>query len=148
MGSDIRRLHGALIDLVVFLNQPQRDIALLREAGLELDRALFPLLVGIGRYGPIGVVELAEKAGRDYTTISRQVAKLAGLKLIVRRSSAADGRSRQAEITAKGKAALAALDAARERLAAQVLAKWSEKDLQDLIRLMRRFVDDLSAWKA
>jgi hypothetical protein len=29
-----------------------------------------------------------------------------------------------------------------------VLANWNKKDLQDLVRLMRRFVDDLLAWRA
>ncbi|XYH93314.1 hypothetical protein ACMHYB_36390 [Sorangium sp. So ce1128] len=38
-----------------------------------------------------------------------------------------------------------ALDAARQRLAAPILAKWSEEDFSDLVRLMRRFVDDLMA---
>jgi DNA-binding MarR family transcriptional regulator len=42
----------------------------------------------------------------------------------------------------------AALDEARERLAAEVLANWNKKDLQDLVRLMRRFADDLLAWRA
>ena len=35
---------------------------------------------------------------------------------------------------------------ARERLAAEVLANWNKKDLQDLVRLMRRFADGLLAW--
>jgi len=52
------------------------DTALIREAGIFLDRALFPLLVGIERKGPIGVGELADLVSREYTTVSRQVAKL------------------------------------------------------------------------
>ena len=148
MSSKIRQLHGTLIDLIAFMNQPQRDVALLQEAGVNLDRALFPLLVGIDRFGPIGVVELAEKAGRDYTTVSRQVSKLASLKLITRHASVTDKRSQQAVITSKGKVMIDALDSARERLASSVLAKWNEKDLQDLVRLMRRFADDLKGWKS
>lgn len=134
-----------MVDLVVLMNQPQRDLALLEEAGISLDRALFPLLVGIERYGPIGVVELADRAGRDYTTISRQVAKLESLGLIERRPSPADRRIHEAVITDKGRQMTDALDAARQRMAAPLLAKWSEEDLNDLVRLMRRFVDDLMA---
>lgn len=33
---------------------------------------LFPLLVAVGRHGPVGVVELADHLGRDYTTVSRR----------------------------------------------------------------------------
>src|SRR5208282_2837102 len=69
------QLHEALIDVVGFFNRPQNDVILLREAGVSLDRALFPLLVLIQRRGPLGVGELADRVGRDYTTVSRQVAK-------------------------------------------------------------------------
>ncbi|WP_433935374.1 MarR family winged helix-turn-helix transcriptional regulator [Sorangium cellulosum] len=141
----LRELHGAMVDLVALMNQPQRDQALLAEAGISLDRALFPLLVGIERYGPIGVVELSERAGRDYTTVSRQVAKLESLGLIERRPSPADRRIHEAVITDKGRQMTDALDAARQRIAAPTLARWSEEDFNDLVRLMRRFVDDLMA---
>ena len=123
---------------------PQRDAALIREARISLDRALFPLLSGIERYGPIGVVELAEGVGRDYTTVSRQVAKLARLGLIQRKPRASDGRVNEAVLTRKGRALTNALDAGRMRLAAPILAKWSRRDFGDLVRLMRRFVDDLT----
>jgi DNA-binding MarR family transcriptional regulator len=148
MSKEIVQLHNTLIDLVGFMNRPQRDTALIQEAGISLDRALFPLLMGIQRHGPIGVVELAELAGRDYTTVSRQVTKLESLGLIVRHASKADKRVRASVITAKGSTMAAALDKARERLAAEVLVNWNKKDLQDLVRLMRRFADDLLAWRA
>jgi DNA-binding MarR family transcriptional regulator len=141
----MRRLHGALVDLVGVLNRPQADMILLREAGLALDRALFPLLVVIERRGPIGVGELADRAGRDYTTVSRQVAKLESLGLVTRRTSPADRRVNEAVVTDRGRAMTDAIDAARERLAASILAAWSEQDLDDLTRLLRRFADDLMA---
>ncbi len=46
-----------MLDIVAVMNRPQRDDALIREAGISLDRALFPLLVSVERFGPIGVVE-------------------------------------------------------------------------------------------
>ncbi len=81
----LRRLHEALIDVVGIFNRPQNDVVLLREAGVSLDRALFPLLVLIQRRGPLGVGALADWVGRDYTTVSRQVAKLERLDLVARR---------------------------------------------------------------
>lgn len=141
----LRELHVAMLDLIVLMNQPQRDQALLAEAGVPLDRALFPLLVGIERFGPIGVVELSERAGRDYTTVSRQVAKLESLGLIERRPSPADRRVHEAVITDKGRQTTDALDAARQKLATRILSKWSEEDINNLVRLMRRLVDDLKA---
>ncbi len=144
--KEIRELHHTLVDLVGLMNRPQRDSMLLREAGVSLDRALFPLLIAIEREGPLGVVELAELVGRDYTTVSRQIPKLESLGLIRRRASKSDQRVREAAITAKGKRVTGALDAARERMAAVLFAKWSKRDLQDLARLMRRFADDLGSW--
>ena len=143
MNKEIRQLHHTLVDLVGLMNRPQRDSALLQEAGVSLDRALFPLLIAIERKGPIGVVELAELVGRDYTTVSRQVTKLDGIGLINRRLSKTDRRVREAVIAVKGQEMTSALDAARERMAAVLFAKWSRRDLQDLARLMRRFAHDL-----
>jgi DNA-binding MarR family transcriptional regulator len=145
MNKEIRELHDALVDLVGLLNRPQRDSALLQEAGVSLDRALFPLLIVVERKGPVGVVELSEFVGRDYTTVSRQIAKLDSLGLITRRPSKADNRVREAVITAKGKEVTSAIDSARERMATTLFAKWSKRDLQGLARLMRRFADDLQS---
>ena len=139
----LRPLHEALIDVVGFFNRPQNDAILLREAGVPLDRALFPLLVLIQRRGPLGVGELADRVGRDYTTVSRQVAKLESLGLVARGPNKADRRVTESIITGKGQAMSEVLDAARERLAAIALADWSEQDLKDLTRLLRRFADNL-----
>lgn len=140
----LRSLHEALIDVVGFINRPQNDVILLREAGVSLDRALFPLLVLIQRRGPIGVGELADRVGRDYTTVSRQVAKLEKVGLIARRSGKTDRRVTEAVVTEKGQAMSELLDAARERLAGSALAGWSASDLEELARLLRRFADDLT----
>jgi DNA-binding MarR family transcriptional regulator len=143
MNREIREVHHTLVDLMGLMNRPQRDSALLQEAGVSLDRALFPLLIVIERKGPIGVVELADLVGRDYTTVSRQITKLDSMGLIRRRLSKTDNRVREAVITAQGKEMTRAIDAARERIAAVLFAKWSRRDLQHLGRLMRRFADDL-----
>jgi DNA-binding MarR family transcriptional regulator len=141
IGDQLRQLHGALIDIVSVMNRPQRDEAMVREAGISLDRALFPLLVGIERFGPIGVVEMADRVGRDYTTVSRQVAKLESLGLVKREGSAADRRVREATITPKGKAMTDLVDGARERIGRAIFARWDQRDIDELVRLMRRFAD-------
>lgn len=137
----MRDLHGSLIEIVSAMNRPQRDDELVREAGISLDRALFRLLVAVERMGPIGVVELAERVGLDYTTVSRQVAKLDGLGLVTRRGSTADRRVREAIITPEGKLMTDKIDAARERMSRAIFDKWDEKDIADLVRLMRRFAN-------
>jgi DNA-binding MarR family transcriptional regulator len=144
MSDRIRALHGALIDIVGVMNRPQRDEMMVREAGISLDRALFPLLVGIERRGPIGIVDLADRVGRDYTTVSRQVAKLESLGLVERQAGATDRRVRQAIVTPKGKAMTDAVDAARERIGRAIFATWDERDIDELVRLMRKFADTVT----
>jgi DNA-binding MarR family transcriptional regulator len=139
--KQIRALHGALVDIVSVMNRPQRDEAMVREAGISLDRALFPLLVGIERKGPIGVVELADGVGRDYTTVSRQVAKLESLGLVERRENETDRRVRETIITPKGKAMTDRVDAARERIGRSIFESWDPHDIDELVRLMRKFAD-------
>ncbi|PDS78117.1 MarR family winged helix-turn-helix transcriptional regulator [Rhizobium sp. L43] len=143
MSEKLRELHGALIEIVSVMNRPQRDEQMVREAGISLDRALFPLLVAVERLGPIGVVELADRAGRDYTTVSRQVAKLESLDLVERRGSAADRRVREAIISPKGKAMTDRVDVARERIGRAIFERWDEHDFHELVRLMRKFAEDI-----
>lgn len=141
--TQIRDLHRALIDIVSVINRPQGDERMVQEAGISLDRALFPLLVLVERFGPIGVVDLADHVGRDYTTISRQVAKLEQLGLVDRQENATDRRIREAIITAKGKALTDRIDQARERMGQSIFAGWDKQDISDLVRLMRKFADDI-----
>ena len=129
ISDQLRRLHAAVLDIVAVMNRPQRDEVLIKEAGIPLDRALFPLLVSVERFGPIGVVELADRVGRDYTTVSRQVAKLESLGLIERRDNAADRRVRDAVVTPKGKAMTDLVDAARDRIGRAIFESWSAHEV-------------------
>lgn len=143
ISENLKNLHGSLISIVSVMNRPQRDEALIKEAGIPLDRALFPLLVGIEKLGPIGVVELADRAGRDYTTVSRQVAKLESLGLVKRQEGPTDRRVRIATVTPKGKAMTELVDAARERMGRKIFKSWEAEEMDDLVRLMRKFADAL-----
>jgi DNA-binding MarR family transcriptional regulator len=143
ISAQLRDLHGSLVEIVGVMNRPQRDEAMVREAGISLDRALFPLLVLVERLGPIGVVELADRVGRDYTTVSRQVAKLESLGLVVRQASALDRRVRESVITEKGKAMTDRVDDARERIGVSIFSTWDEGDFDNLVRLMRKFAEDI-----
>jgi len=141
IGPQLRQLHGALLEIVGVMNRPQNDERMVRAAGISLDRALFPLLVGIERFGPIGVVNLADRVGRDYTTVSRQVAKLESLDLVKRQENSADRRVKEAAITPKGKAMTDRVDAARERMGLTIFETWDAKEIAEFVRLMAKFAD-------
>jgi len=146
MKKDIRELRGALLDLTGVLNRPQPDAALIEAAGVDLDRALFPLLARVERLGPLGIVELAELVGRDYSTVSRQITKLEALGLVARCASPNDGRVRAAIITEQGRVMTQALDAARQKIIETLLAGWGAEDVHVLSHLLRRLADDALAW--
>ncbi|MFW2850754.1 MarR family winged helix-turn-helix transcriptional regulator [Sphingomonas sp. TX0543] len=135
--AELPKLHRSLIDIMATMNEPERDEVMLKAAGLALERALFPLLVSVERLGPVGVVELAGRVGRDYTTVSRQIARLEEIGLVQRRSSATDKRVKEAEITASGKIATDAIDRTREAMAVRMFRDWSARDFDELIRLMQ-----------
>jgi DNA-binding MarR family transcriptional regulator len=148
MSAQIRALHSALITIISVFNRPDRDEALISEAGISLDRALFPLLVLIQRLGPIAVGDLAGRVGRDYSTVSKQVAKLESLGLVTRRAGATDRRVTEALVTSEGKAMTDALDAARDRFGRQLFAEWDRGDIEELVRLLQKFARDIDTHAA
>ena len=143
ISAQFRELHAALLSIVDAMNRPENDKQLIGEASSALDRALFPLLVRIERLGPIGVVDLAARVGRDYTTVSRQVAKLQSIGLVKRQAGSSDRRIHEAVVTPAGKAMTDALDGARDRLARMFFSKWSKRDFGDLVRLVRKFAQQI-----
>jgi len=145
IAASLPHLHRSLIDITTTMVRPERDAQLLEMAGLPLERALFPLLVLVERIGPIGVVDLASRVGRDYSTVSRQIARLEELELVTRRASEADARVREAVITRQGKVANRAIDAAREQMAIEMFKDWNRKDFDELVRLLRRLADEMTA---
>jgi DNA-binding MarR family transcriptional regulator len=133
-------LAEALIALTGAMNSARQDGLLIHEAGVRLDRALFPLLIAIGRAGAIGIVDLADQVGRDHSTISRQIARLETLGLVVRQAGAADRRVRAATLSPQGAETVLALREARHRLMDRFLSDWPAHDRSELTRLLGRLV--------
>lgn len=146
MKRELLQLRESLLDIAGILNRPQPDAALIALAGVDLDRALFPLLARVERRGPLGIGELAELCGRDYTTVSRQATKLEALGLVARRVNIQDARISEVILTNKGRIMTKALDGAREKIIASLFADWDKKDVAVLARLLRKFADDALEW--
>jgi DNA-binding MarR family transcriptional regulator len=51
---------------------------------------------------------------------------------------------REALVTAKGKAMTDRLDAARERIGRAIFKTWERSEIDELVRLMRKFADAVS----
>jgi DNA-binding MarR family transcriptional regulator len=140
---NIDATFSALLDLTGCLNSPRQDDVLLSEAGVSLDRALFPLLVRLSAAGAMSVAQLADRAGRDPSTISRQLAKLEQLGLVKRPATRADMRVREAAITKAGTRTVAAITEARRRLLGELLEGWSVQERQLFPQLLQRLADTM-----
>jgi DNA-binding MarR family transcriptional regulator len=140
---NVDALAAALMDLMGCMNSPRQDDVLLREAGVSLDRALFPLLVCLSRSTALGVAELADQMGRDASTISRQIAKLEELGFVQRKTSKKDLRVREAVITKAGICMIDIITSTRRRLLNQLLSDWTEDERNNLPRLIQRLASSM-----
>jgi len=140
---EVDELVAALIGLMGALNNPRQDDALLAEAGLDLDRALFPLVARLGALGPMGVAALGDHAGRDHTTISRQLAVLEEQGLVRRRANKDDRRVREAILTAQGARVAQRIVTARRRLLTELLADWSASERKSFAALARKMAEGM-----
>lgn len=143
----IDELHSALLRIVFQFNDPNRDDILIKAAGINLDKALFPLLIGIDRFGPVGIVELANMVGRDYTTVSRQVGKLVTLQLAIRQQDSQDKRINNALISPKGKEMTTKIDKTRYQFYQQMFNQWSDDEIDIFKMLIEKFSSALTQFE-
>lgn len=134
-------IASALLDLMGCMNSPRQDEVLLAEAGVALDRALFPLLVALSHTQAMGVARLADCVGRDASTVSRQLAKLEQLGLVKRPAARSDQRVREALITKAGERMVAAITTARRKLLGQLVQDWSTDQRRGFAGLLQKFAD-------
>jgi DNA-binding MarR family transcriptional regulator len=141
MGDEVRQpdplktLHEALLQIVAVLNRPQGDNAILTRAGVSLDTALFPLLVRISMQRDLAIGTLADQVGRDYSTVSRQVARLQTLGLVHSEPSKTDRRQRLLSVTTAGKTTAKKIDRARNSVMREALDGWSKAEIAELARM-------------
>jgi DNA-binding MarR family transcriptional regulator len=134
----LKALHEALLQIVNVLNRPQGDNAILTRAGVSLDTALFPLLVRVAMQRNLTIGELADQVGRDYSTVSRQVARLQALGLVHSELSETDRRQRLLSVTAAGKNTVKKIDRARDSVMSEALDGWSQAEITELARMTTR----------
>ena len=140
---DVTDFHGALLDILSVMNHPCVDEALLAEANVKLDQILFPLLITIGRYGPIGVTGLADRLGRDYTTVSRQIKRLKALGLAQTNPAVNDKRISEVTLTAQGISLTRSIAGARQTLMNEIFADWQDEDVKQLFRLAGKYAKSI-----
>jgi DNA-binding MarR family transcriptional regulator len=91
------------------------------------------------------VLELTALVEQNHPKVSRSLAHLERLGLVVRGEAGHDRRIKTAAVTPAGHNVVAAINRGRRRLLAEAFAGWSERDRAELARLTRRFSDSVFA---
>ena len=91
--------------------------------------------------GTVGLSALADELDVDLSTMSRQVRALEQSELLARSADPADGRAVVLALTPEGGELLKRMRATRRTLVGEQLDDWSDGDVADLARLLRRLAD-------
>ena len=92
---------------------------------------------------PPSMKPLAEKLGRDATTVSRQVASLEGAGLVQRSPSPADGRASVVAVTKKGAKLVESTIPLTQALRARAMRGISKADQKSLVDSLSKILQNL-----
>lgn len=114
-----------------------------RVDGDELEPGTFWLLRTLAAQGAMRVTDLAGCANLDTSTVSRHVSQLQKSGLIERTPDPDDGRAQRVEPSAQGLRLLHEAMDRRRVLLRRSLEGWDSPDINELDRLLARFVGNL-----
>lgn len=145
VSSTVEQLEWALIRVMRRVNAPRSHEALMERAGVQLERSGYVLLVRVSEAGTLRLGALAEVAGVDASTASRQAKELCERGLLARVTDPDDGRAVRLTTTPAGEDALDRLRTARRASIEELLDGWAPEDVHSLGRLLDQFADSLEA---
>lgn len=141
MGEDaIGRIEAALITLVRRATDPRGTRDINRAAGVDIERAGAVMLARVEELEPARLSELAEAAGVDTSTASRQVARLVDDGLVLRNPDPVDGRASAHRLSPAGREVRQRLNAARRAWFDEVMADFDATERLQFADLLERFV--------
>jgi DNA-binding MarR family transcriptional regulator len=132
-GLDVLELATAVL---------MRNFELLRRRSdvySELDKAEYLLLRTLDQLGPTDIGSLAAAVGLDPSTAGRQVAGMESRDLVDRTPSPEDRRRSMIVPTEAGRQRMEATRARRRAATAEMLADWTDEELQQLGELLTRY---------
>lgn len=114
-----------------------------RLPGDTMDVGTFSLLKHVDANASLRLTDLAACASLDVSTVSRHVAHLHGQGLLERSPDPGDKRAQRVTLSPLGRQRLSEAIARRHALLSRSLAGWEPADIEQLDRLLDRFVSDL-----
>lgn len=125
--------------MTVLLRRVQRIHISTSSGDMELDRSAYGIMCRVADEGPQRLGSFATAFGLDPSTITRQVQALEKAGLAARTTDAADRRASILDLTAEGLDVLNRTRSHRRRRLEETLSDWSERDREDLGRLLEKF---------
>lgn len=139
------RIEAAIVLLLRRANDPRGFQRIHQLAGIEIERAGAVMLARVEDLQPARLSDLADAAGVEVSTASRQVARLVEQGYVQRTADPADARAALHELTQKGRDARAKLRATGTAFFQAALGEFSETERDSLADLLTRFVDGVLA---
>lgn len=138
-------IERAMNELTYFSARARQHERLMSVAGLSLDRSAAATLRYLADAEPIRAKELAARLSVEPSHVTRQVQALERTGHVERTRDAEDNRAVLIRLTDTGREAVERMRTASRHGMQQVLADWSDADVDQLSSLFRRMVDDFVA---
>jgi DNA-binding MarR family transcriptional regulator len=112
---------------------------------VELTTASYPVLNQLV-HGPLRLTDLAAALYVSGPAVSRQVSILHDKGLVERLEDENDARATIVQLSPKGAEVLAEAAASRLAMLHQVLAGWSDDEVEQMTPILTRLADELAKW--
>lgn len=109
-----------------------------RQVHPDMEPAAYGLLTVIRKEGPIRLTELASCIGVGKPSVSRQIAFLESIGLVVKEADPLDGRAQTIRLTPHGEEKMHQVQDARRQVFRERLGEWPVEDLQALATYMAK----------
>lgn len=142
------KAEAILNQLVRFMRLSKRAATRFASAHVDgIEQAAYVILYVLVSEGPRRTTALAEAIHSDTSTVSRQVGALVRHGLVERQADPADGRACLLAATPRGVECFEAHRRARTAEMMQVLANWSNSDLNEGAKLLDRLNGELERYE-
>ena len=109
-----------------------------RQVHPDMEPAAYGLLTMIRKTGPIRLTELASCIGVGKPSVSRQIAFLESIGLVLKEADPLDGRAQTIRLTPKGEEKMHQVQDARHQVFRERLGEWPVEDLEALATYMAK----------
>lgn len=144
LAQTVEAVRGSLSQLLLRRFRSRIYARLQTQVDVPVRDGTYPLLVTLAS-GAARSTDLAERAGVDRTTASRQIASLVEADLVDQRIDDDDRRNTVLSLTPRGIAAARRITENADDVLVHALADWSPADREAIARLLPRLLQALDA---